>query len=387
MKFPRAPAGTFIVLAAVGWIGTAIGFWLDTRHTFFSYLAAYVWLMALAFGALAFLAMVHAMNATWPVVVRRLAEGIAASLPLFALLFVPIFVGIGSLYPWQTPEQFGDPHLRELVIHRRAYYNVPFYVVRWVVIFATWTVFAWLFWKWSVRQEKEPGEALHMRLCHAGTAALIPLGLTATVAAHDWLMSLTPTWYSTIYGFYFMAGSVLGGVALTTLIAVFVQGRGGFPVLRPSHLHALGRVLLAFVSFWGYIAFFQFMLIWIANRPAEGAWFVHREMGAWRSFSRGFVAGHFVVPFVCLLSFRLKRSGPLMALLAVWILVFRYIDAYWLVMPAYLPGILPWSWIDAATLLALGGTTGAFGIWLLHRHPLVPAGDPALARALEYESR
>jgi hypothetical protein len=375
------------VFAVLGWIGLAVGFVLDARHTFFAYLTAYTWALALAVGALGFLAIVNAMNATWPVAVRRLAEGIAATLPVFAVLFIPVFVGVASLYPWVHPEDFTDPHLRELVEHRRAYYNVPFWAVRWAVVFAVWIGFSWLFRRWSLRQQTGEAEMLHGRLCRAGVAALIPLGLTVTVASWDWLMSLTPTWYSTMYGFYFSAGTVVGGVALVILVAAAVSGRGDTPSLRPSHFHALGRVLLAFLSFWAYTAFFQYMLVWIANKPLEGSWFVERETGAWRQVSQALVIGHFAVPFLFLLSYRLKRSARALAALAVWMLAFRYLEAFWLVMPSHSPGRFVWGFIDAAALLALGGTGGLVGAWLLGREPLIAQGDPLLAKALEYEAR
>jgi hypothetical protein len=156
--------------------------------------------------------------------------------------------------------------------------------------------------------------------------------------------------------------------------------------LRPSHYHALGRLLLAFTAFWGYIAFFQYMLIWIANRPAEGAWFVQRQVHAWRGISVALVVGQFGVPFLALLSFRIKRSPTALALLACWIVAAHYVDAYWLVMPS-LPGAGRPSWIDGGALLAMLGSAGLFGIGSLRGKALLPLGDPALAQAIEYESR
>jgi hypothetical protein len=376
-----------IILAVLGWAALALGFATDTRRTYFSYLTAYTWAITLALGALCFLAIVNAMNATWPVVVRRVAEGIAATLPAFAVLFAPIFVGMARLYPWLWPERFLDPHEHQAVTHRLAYYNVPFFVVRWLIVFACWIAFALLFRQWSLRQERGDGERLRRRICAAGVAALIPLALTLSAAAFDWLMSLTPTWYSTVFGIYFFAGSFVSGIATIVIVARWLQTRGLLPQLRTSHYHALGRLLLAFTAFWGYIAFFQYMLIWIANRPAEGAWFVQREVHAWRGISMALVLGQFVVPFLLLLSFRIKRSPTALALLALWIVAAHYIDATWLVMPSFASAGFRPSWIDAAALLSVAGSAALFGIRLSQGKASMPIGDPALAQAIEYESR
>ena len=387
MAWLRRRGGGFVVLGALGWVAMGIGFAVDVRRSFYAYLTAYTWTVALAVGALCFLAIVNAMNATWPVAVRRLAEGLAATLPLFAVLFVPIFVGMSRLYPWLTPELFRDARAHDLIMHRRAYYNVPFYVVRWAIIFAVWCVFAWLFRAWSLQQEHGQGETLRHRLCVTGAAALIPLGITLSVASFDWLMSLEPTWYSTIYGLYFLSGCMLGGAALVSVVAVIVRRVDAVAQLQPSHFHALGRVLLAFTALWGYLAFFQYMLIWIANRPREGEWFVHRAAGSWRAVSIALVVGHFVVPFMLLLSYRLKRMPGFLLLLGLWIIAFRYVEAYWLVIPAYWHLTARPSWIDLAAMCALLGSSGACAVWLLRRRPLFPVGDPALARALKYDAQ
>lgn len=373
-------------LAAVGWIGVGVGFGLEWRRALHAYLAAYAWGVTLALGALLFLAIVNAMNATWPVAVRRIAEQLAATLVLFAVLFVPIFVGMSELYPWMRPDSFIAPELHRLVMHRRAYYNVPFFVARWIVVFATWIGFALVLRRLSLRQELGDGAPLRQRICRGGTAALIPLALTLSVASFDWLMSLTPTWYSTVFGFYFFAGSFLGGLALVTFTSALVQGRGGLG-LRPSHYHALGRLMLAFTAFWGYIAYFQFMLVWIANRPVEGEWFRQRSSGSWYGVSVALVLGHFAVPFIVLLSYRLKRSRRFLAFIAAWIVAFHYLDSYWLVLPAFSrEGFRP-SWVDAAAALAIVCSAAALAVALLRRASLLSTGDPVLARALEYEAR
>jgi hypothetical protein len=383
---PQTRAEWVGLLALLGWLGLAVGFIVDGRRALHSYLAVYVWALSLALGALCFLAIVNAMNATWPVAIRRLAEQIAATLPLFAVFFLPVFIGMRWLFPWMTPERFDDPHLRELVIHRRAYLNPAFFSVRWVIVFAVWIVLAWVMRHWSLRQRHEPGDRLRQRLQLAGVAGLIPLGLTLTIASFDWVMSLTPTWYSSMFGIYFFAGSFVGGLALITLVAAWEQGYGRLSELRRPHFYAMGRLLLAFTSFWAYTAFFQYMLIWIANRPLEGAWFVQREAGSWRGLSVALIIGHFAVPFLVLLSYRIKQDRRWLAPIAAWIVLFHFVDAYWLVMPACTPQGFHPGWTDLAAIFALGGSTAVFARFLLRSHPLLPLGDPVLQEALDYQS-
>jgi hypothetical protein len=387
LNVARGMAGRTLIAAALGWVALGVGFAVDPRRALHAYLAAYIWALTLALGALIFLVIVNAMNATWPVAVRRLAEQVTGTLPVFVVLFVPIFVGLSSLYPWMTPEQFTDPHVHRLVMHRCAYYNVPFFVVRWVIAFALWIALAAMFRRWSLRQESGDGMEWRRRMTTAAVAGMIPLALTLSTASFDWLMSLTPTWYSSLFGIYFFAGSFLGGLALITVLAWRAQRQGQLSQLKPSHYYALGRLLLAFTAFWAYNAYFQFMLIWIANRPLEGEWYVQRESPWWRVISICLAVGQFAVPFVLLLSYRLKRSASLLGLLAVWVIVFHYVDVYWMVMPAYATlGFRP-SWIDAAAVVAVGCTTWALTSALLRSQPLLPAGDPLLGRALEYHAR
>jgi hypothetical protein len=383
----RRMVGKTLLAAVLGWAALGVGFAIDARRAFHAYLTAYLWALTLALGALIFLVIVNAMNAVWPVAVRRLAEQVSGTLPVLAVLFVPIFIGLSSLYPWMTPEQFSDPHLHRLVMHRRAYYNVPFFVVRWVISFGLWIALAAMFRRWSLRQELGDGMRWRKSMVTAAVAGMIPLALTLSTASFDWLMSLTPTWYSSLFGIYFFAGSFLSGLALIAALAWRTRKREELSRLQPSHFYALGRLLLAFTAFWAYNAYFQFMLIWIANRPLEGEWYVRRESGWWRLLSVCLVIGQFAVPFVLLLSYRLKRSASLLGLLAIWVIAFHYVDVYWMVMPAYATlGFRP-SWIDAAALIAVGCTEAAVASALLRGQVAVAVGDPLLSKAMEYRAR
>lgn len=387
-----------LLCALVGGVGLIIGALLAPEQTLFSYLAAYVYVLSLALGALVFLTIVNAMNATWPVAIRRVVETATSTLPLLALLFVPIVLGLRVLYPWHAPEEIADPKLRELVTHRAAYLNTPFFLGRAALYFAVWIGLAVLLRRWSLAQAVRtdghgaprtapvPPLQLKARMRALSAGGLPPLGLTLSFASYDWIMSLTPGWFSTMYGVYFFAGGFIGAIALVTLLSAGADRAGVLGPLRPSHWHALGRLQLAFVIFWAYIAYFFFFLTWIANKPEEVTWFVPRVHTSWAAVSLLLVFGHFALPFFALLPYGPKRHRAPMAAIAVWILVVHFVDVYWLVLPALHTAGVQLHWLDLAALLAVGGAVVAFAAWRARPYPLV-AADPALAAALAYESK
>jgi hypothetical protein len=199
-------------------------------------------------------------------------------------------------------------------------------------------------------------------------------------------MSLTPTWFSTMYPVYFFGGGFVAAIALLTLTTFAAQRSGALPEISPSHYYALGRLLFAFTVFWAYAAFFQFMLTWIANRPDDVGFYVERWRGLWRVESVFLVFGQFLLPFVVLLNHRWKRRGELLAPTAGWIIAVHYVDVHWLVAPAGRPGAFPWHWLDLGALLCVGGLSAAGALFGLAGRPLLPIRDPRLDEALRYES-
>ncbi len=216
---------------------------------------------------------------------------------------------------------------------------------------------------------------------------LVVLGLTTSFAAFDWLMSLAPNWSSTIFGVYFWAASLVGSFAALVLLVVGFRVAGWLPeTISVEHLHDLGTLLFGFVIFWVYIAFSQYFLIWYANFPEETRWYVTRRSGVWNTLSWSLVFGHFLVPFVLLLFRAPKRSPFWLAFIAAWILIFHYIDLYWLIMPALSPeGVVP-NWLDVSLLLTLVFTCGAIVARACQARPLVPIGDPRLAESIAFRN-
>jgi len=371
-------------LGALG-LAIAVAAGRESPERFFaSWLVAYVFFLTLALGCLYFVLMHTAAQGGWGVVVRRVAENAAATLPLFVPLFLPVALGLQYLYPWSHPDAAASD---ALLRWKRPYLNEPFFYARAAAYFAVWSGIASWFLRLSLRQDGTPDDALAARLRRWSGPLLIPLGLTHTFAAFDWMMSLDPRWYSTIYGVYSFSGALVAAVAFLAIMAVSLRRSGLLPGLfNAEHLHDLGKLLFTFTAFWAYIGFSQYLLIWYGNIPEETVWYRHRLEGAWLLLSVALAAGHFVVPFFFLLPRAIKRNATALVGAGAWMLLMHLVDVYWMVVPDVhghpaAPGIL-----DAAALLAVGGAFLAVFGWLLRRHPLVPVGDPRLAESLAFEN-
>ncbi|WP_437668707.1 hypothetical protein [Sorangium sp. So ce131] len=383
----RAIVAWSLGLALLGGLLLVAGAFVDPTRLFYAYLAAYTYAVSTVVGALIFLMTCHAMGATWPVAVRRLVEAILGALPALAVLFVPLLFGLGSLYgEWLRPESIEDEHVRAIVLHKTPYLNLPFFLVRTGIYFVVWLVLAALLRHGSLRGDARPELALGGRLRAISVAGLPLVALALSFAAFDWLMSLQPTWVSTMFPVYVFAGGFVAAIALLTVIAFASDRAGLLPGLNTSHYYALGRLLLAFTIFWAYAAFFQFMLMWLADRPEEAEFYLHRAHGPWGAVSLALVLARFVIPFLVLLNYGIKRRPAWLAAVAAWILAAHYIDLHWLVVPDAPGERAPYHWLDLAALLAVVGPCVALAALRLRGKPLVPVNDPALPAAFRYES-
>jgi hypothetical protein len=364
-------------IATAGVIAMVLGAVVAPGRTFAAYLAVWAALATVAVGALAFLLIVCAMNATWPTAVRRLAEAVAAALVPLAVLFVPLAVFARDVWPWVDP----SPHLRAEISHRLAWLDLGAFVARTALYFAIWIVFAEILRSRSHRRDRDPA-------CVGGdraiaSAAIPGAGLALTFAAFDWLMSLEPAWLSSVFGLYVTTGALAGGVAAVIVLAWRGVATHAIP-LRGTHFHALGRVLLAFVVLWGYLAYFQAFLIQIADRPDEVTFYIARTRDGWRGVTLLLVALHLAIPLPLLAARRLKHRPSYVAGIAIVVLTAHYIDMWWLVVPP-IDGPLP-SWTDLGALAAVGGITLLVCAWRARGVPLLPVGDPRLAEGLDYAS-
>jgi hypothetical protein len=309
---------------------------------------------------------------------------------VFAVLLLPVSVAVHVLYPWAAPIASLAPDVRHAILAKSAYLNVPFFVLRSLVYVATWIGLGEALRRASLAQDRGDSVAIERRMRTLSAAGLVAFALTSSFAAFDWMMSLTPAWYSTIYGVDYFAGAMVSALSLLAVLAVRARRRGELPdCVGANHLHALAKLLLTFVLFWVYIGFSQLIVIWSAEIPAERVWYTVRMRGGWNALGAVLVAGHFAIPFCALLVRSIKRSPIAMSWLGLWLLVMHYLDIYWIVMPSTLHSG-SWGggyWLDLGALLLIGGA--ASSVWALRRAhtPPMPVGDPELAASLLYSTQ
>lgn len=351
-----------------------------------SYLVAFMYVLAIALGSLWFVTIQHLTNAGWSVLVRRVAEIIAAGMPvivgLFVLVLLPMLTGHSHLYEWVDPAKIEGNHA---LSHKAGYLNLKFFLVRSVLYFGFWWLLSSYFLKSSMNQDSSGKTEVNKKLQAVSAPAMILFALTLTFCSIDLLMSVDPEFFSTIFGVYYFAGCVTSGYSFLALSLMWLQGKGRLLSVNREHYHDLGKMMFAFVVFWSYIAFSQFMLIWYGDMPEETHWFKTRFNGDWAIVSWILLACHFAIPFFGLMSRHVKRNRKTLAFWAVWLLVIEYVDLYWLVMPSLHPDIEP-SLVD---LLAWVGATGVFlGAAALRARGknLVPTKDPRLADSLAFEN-
>jgi hypothetical protein len=300
-----------------------------------------------------------------------------------ALLFIPIALGIPNLYPWsQQSTVVADAVLR----NKQSYLNVPFFLVRAALFFAGWIFIGFYLSRWSATEDREgPGRA-QSKMAALSAPGLIFWAFSVTFMSIDWVMSLNPHWFSTMFGLLFVIGQGLSAMAFLVTVLVFLSTfRPMSDVLTPRHLHDLGKFLLATVMVWAYFSFSQFLIIWAGNLPEEIPWYVERLRGGWQYVALALVFGHFALPFALLLSRDLKRNFKLLRAIAVFILLMRMVDLYWLVVPDAVRGSgLTVSWLDFVTPLGLGGIWLAYFLIQLEKRPLMPINEPQLVETLEH---
>jgi hypothetical protein len=455
-----AAIGGIGILAALG-LGLAGGAEASKRFAF-SYLFAFIFFLSLGLGALFFVLIQHLTSANWSVTSRRTAEFFMAGLPVFALLFIPVVLGMGHLFPWLHAGHGGAEHTvaahveqaathetAHLGVHGHAdapsvehpqpheqvrptvgepgaghvmhgeghedpyemaehqahaatlaqklpYLNRTFFFVRAAIYFLVWIFLSMRLFGWSTRQDTTRDPKLTVAAQRFAPVATFLFALTLTFAGFDWLMSLDPMWYSTIFGVWIFAGCAVAIHALIILVTLSFRRQGLIgEAVNVEHYHDLGKLLFGFTVFWAYISFSQFFLTWYASIPEETTFYHHRwGDGPWKGVSLAILFIHFVLPFVLLLSRNTKRKLPVLATGAAILLVMHLVETYWIVLPNYQrdvlpadhPGVLSFHLLDVLCLLGVGGVYLAVVFWQMTRHALIPVGDPRLSRSLRFEN-
>jgi hypothetical protein len=433
---------------AVGLGGWAVGYSSSPERAAYAYLFAFLLFLTLGLGSLFFVFVQYMTSARWSVTVRRTAEFFMVGLLAFLPLFVPVVLGMEHLYPWThaaaehggghgqpgTPaagheepgaghegpgaghEGPGTPHetghgagvysqediehmVHQELLHAKApYLNRNFWFLRALFYFAAWALLAWSFFRNSTEQDRTRAPELTVRSARLAPPATFVFGLTLTFAGFDWVMSLDPTWYSTIFGVQLFAGSVVAAMATLILTTLSLRAKGPLAkAVTVEHFHDLGKLLFGFNCFWAYISFSQFFLIWYAGIPEETTYFHARwGDGPWKNVSLLVVLGHFALPFVFLMSRNIKRRLSMLGLGAAGMLVMHLVECYWAVLPNFARNVLQLSpqdpaslqphWLDLSCVVGVGGVYLAVVFHRMTRHPLVPIGDPRLRHALRFEN-
>ncbi len=357
---------------AGGAVLLVIGAILSRADFFQSYLYGYLFWIGLTLGCLGILILHHLVSGSWGHIVQRYVESGARTLPFMAILFIPILLGMHDLYPWTSNE-----HLDHVVEKKLGYLNVPFFIARQVFYFGFWTAVAFWLSKNSRLQDTEGGSRFTRKMKIASGPSMVFFVLTVTLASVDWMMSLEPEWYSTMYGLGRIVGVVLTALAFCILLVRSLGDKKPLvDILNTRHIHHLGNLMMAFTILWAYIAFSEFLIIWSGNLPEDNMWHLRRMGTGWNVFAVILILGHFAIPFALLLSRGLKRNIEPLARIAVGILLMRFIDLYWLVYPAFNNHQLQFHWLTIVAPVAIGGGWVWLFIYNLKNQPLLPLNDP-----------
>jgi len=372
-------------IAVVGLAVLLAGAFSEPTRAFTNLLVGALLVMGLATGAMVWLCLLAVANAGWAAVLRRVLEGFGAFVPVGALLILATTPGLRAVYAWARPDAGADP----LMVAKAAFLNPTFFLIRMVVILAAWTLFTARLRRWSLSQDAAvlatgaPGDATAATKRWAA-GFLATFAITACLAAFDWVMTIEASWYSTIFGLYNLAGILASSAAAVAIAAVLLHRAGALPELRPDHLHDLGKLMLGFATFWGYLWFCQFLLIWYSNLPDETAYFELRWQGGWQPLFFANLLLGWTVPFLALLPRSAKRSPSHLLRVGGLMLAARWLDLWLMTMPGNFP-TRPWP-----GLYELAGVVGPLALFVFittrtfQRVPLIARRDPFLAESLHH---
>lgn len=366
----------------IGIAGLAISFisyFNNSKQFYFSYLTAFAFWTSLGLGGLFFTMLHHISGAKWSTIILRIPQAAMSVLPLMAIFFIPIIFGIKELYEWSSTEVLAG---NAVLSGKTGYLNSTSFITRTFLYFIVWGALSWLINKFTKSQDEGNNTTKQLRIVSA--PGMVVFALSISFAAFDWLMSLDPMWFSTIFGGYFFSGSFV--IILAFLIIVTNHLKQSSILgneINDKHFADLGKLFFGFIVFWAYIGGAQYFFIWYANIPEETIWFLHRWEGSWKTVSLLLIFGHFLIPFVSLVFYNTKRSRIMLLFFAIWIFVFHYVDMFWLVGPALHHGNAHFSWMDLTTFIGLGGIFIALFLNRFSAKAIIPVNDPNLKASLD----
>lgn len=372
-----------LVAGIVGLVGFAAAYVSHRDEAMRAWLVAFIAWTQVSLGCLALLMIHHMSRGAWGIVVRRVFEAGAKSIVVLAAAFIPIALSLPSLYSWARPEAVNDA----IIQHKAAWLNPEGFWIRAVCYFALWLFLAFRLARLSRLQDTTGDGSLFGRMQTTAGPGIVFLGITATFAAIDWMMSLDPHWFSSLYGAAFLSGMALSGISFSVVMVAWLARREPMiHVVHSGHLHDLGKLVFAFTAFWGYLTVSQLIIIWSANMPEEITFYLNRVHGPWKTISIVVVVAHFVLPFLFLLSRDIKRRAGLLIPIGMWMVVVRWIEVEWQISPMLSHGDathFPPLWMDALAFVGLGGIFLYVFFGMLKKAPVLAYRDPYLAEYLE----
>ena len=379
-------AKAFKVCLGVGVLGLAAtfaGMGIDKKQFFFSWLVAFWFFLTVALGGMFFAVLHHLVRAGWSTGYRRIAETFGVNTLLMAVLFIPILAGMGELYHWTHSDVVASD---DIIKWKSPYLNTGFFIGRAVVFFALWILISHFFRKLSLKQDAD-GDTKHtFKMRFWAPLSTLVFALSITFAGIDWLKSLDPHWFSTMFGVCMFAGTMVCIFACLSLMGLWLTGKGQLTnTITIGQQHDAGKLMFGFTVFWTYVTFCQYYLIWFANIPEETVWYQHRLQGGWERIGLLLLLGHFFIPFWFLMSRHIKRNRTTLAIGASWMLFVHYMDIYYYVMPVH-HHHLHFHWMDLTAMLGIGGVFLAVVFKRFQKDPVVAHKDPQLVASMSYDN-
>jgi hypothetical protein len=370
------------IFLGLGVLILILTYMVEPTRAFFDYLWIYMFLVSLAVGSLALVALEYLVGATWSTPFRRIIEFFAALTPFLIILVIPLFLGLHNIFQWTNTDIVqGDSMLRS----KSPYLNVQFFTIRTAAILILWLFFYTMITRNSVKQDTSGDPKLTKKNIRFSVLFAPLFVLTITVMGIDWMMSLEPRWYSTMFGVYYFAGTLVSAFSVATFGSVLLK-RGGYldERIKKDSFYSLGTLIFGFNIFWAYIAFSQFLLIWYADLPEETFWMLHRWEGNWKFVSIALLFIHFIIPFLILASRRAKTNLKLLRVMSLWMLCAHALDLYWLIMPAYFKGNASFGWSELSFPLFTAGLTILVFKFKADKKNLIPVRDPKLQAGFDF---
>ncbi|MFZ6032523.1 MAG: quinol:cytochrome C oxidoreductase [Melioribacter sp.] len=381
-NIPAKVTNAGYILLIAGIVLSVFGYMTDLERSAFNNIILLTFIISVGVGALFLIGSEYLSGAVWSVPFRRIVEFIAASVLVVPFVALPVLANMGHIFHWMHPEAV---EMDELLKSKAPYLNVEFFVIRVAAFIAVWWLFYFLLTRNSLKQDATKDQQL-TKINTKISAVFMPFfAITITFTAIDWLMSLEPHWFSTIFGVYYFSGTVLAGLATAT-IAIVLLSENGYLVkgISSDNYYSLGALLFAFTNFWAYIAFSQYLLIWYANLPEETIWFLERWEGSWKYVSIGLIFIRFVIPYFGLLSQPSKKDPRRLVVMSFVILIAHYYDLYWMVMPTFAKEGFVFGWIEIGFILLAAGILLTIFSYMANKHNMVAVGDPKLKRGIDF---